>query len=75
MLNHCIFSYSSQAFNQSDLEPEKTSHCNLPLPPPPPFSGMSCDVVLSSSSRVPEDVEKEDEFGYSWSKFILCDNV
>ncbi|XP_064902167.1 multiple PDZ domain protein isoform X4 [Columba livia] len=59
-----------KAFNQSDLEPEKTSHCNLPLAPPPPFSGMSCDVVLSSSSRVPEDVEKEDEFGYSWKKIM-----
>ncbi|XP_064902190.1 multiple PDZ domain protein isoform X25 [Columba livia] len=59
-----------RAFNQSDLEPEKTSHCNLPLAPPPPFSGMSCDVVLSSSSRVPEDVEKEDEFGYSWKKIM-----
>ncbi|NWQ79138.1 MPDZ protein, partial [Columbina picui] len=59
-----------KAFNQSDLEPEKTSHCNLPLPPPPAFSGMSCDVALSSSSRVPEDVEKEDEFGYSWKKIV-----
>ncbi|OPJ67214.1 multiple PDZ domain protein isoform C [Patagioenas fasciata monilis] len=59
-----------RAFNQSDLEPEKTSHCNLPLPPPPAFSGMSCDVALSSSSRVPEDVEKEDEFGYSWKKIM-----
>ncbi|XP_065716272.1 multiple PDZ domain protein isoform X10 [Patagioenas fasciata] len=59
-----------EAFNQSDLEPEKTSHCNLPLPPPPAFSGMSCDVALSSSSRVPEDVEKEDEFGYSWKKIM-----
>ncbi|NXW88496.1 MPDZ protein, partial [Alopecoenas beccarii] len=59
-----------KAFNQSDLEPEKTSHCNLPLPPPPAFSGMSCDVALSSSSTVPEDVEKEDEFGYSWKKIM-----
>ncbi|XP_065716266.1 multiple PDZ domain protein isoform X14 [Patagioenas fasciata] len=61
---------TNKAFNQSDLEPEKTSHCNLPLPPPPAFSGMSCDVALSSSSRVPEDVEKEDEFGYSWKKIM-----
>ncbi|XP_065513854.1 multiple PDZ domain protein isoform X9 [Caloenas nicobarica] len=59
-----------RALNQSDLEPEKTSHCNLPLPPPPAFSGMSCDVALSSSNRVPEDVEKEDEFGYSWKKIM-----
>ncbi|NXJ32519.1 MPDZ protein, partial [Ciconia maguari] len=59
-----------KAFGQSDLEPEKTSLCNLPLPPPSAFSGMSCDVAQSSSSRVPEDVEKEDEFGYSWKKIV-----
>ncbi|NXG44228.1 MPDZ protein, partial [Psilopogon haemacephalus] len=59
-----------KAFSQSDLEPEKTSPCNLPLPPPSAFSGMSCDVAQSSSSRVSEDVEKEDEFGYSWKKMV-----
>ncbi|NXF37886.1 MPDZ protein, partial [Nyctibius bracteatus] len=59
-----------KAFGQSDLEPEKTLLCNLPLPPPSTFSGMSCDVAQSSSSRVPEDVEKEDEFGYSWKKIM-----
>ncbi|XP_009696791.1 PREDICTED: multiple PDZ domain protein, partial [Cariama cristata] len=58
-----------KAFGQSDLEPEKTSLCNLPLPPPSAFSGMSCDVAQSSSSRVPDDVE-EDEFGYSWQKIV-----
>ncbi|NXR45700.1 MPDZ protein, partial [Hippolais icterina] len=55
-----------KAFGQSDTEPEKTLLCNLPLPPPSAFSGMSCDVAQSSSIRVPEDVE--DEFGYSWKK-------
>ncbi|XP_009464848.1 PREDICTED: multiple PDZ domain protein [Nipponia nippon] len=59
-----------RAFCQSDSEPEKTSLCNLPLPPPSAFSGMSCDVVQSSSIRVPEDVEREDEFGYSWKKIV-----
>ncbi|XP_042660454.1 multiple PDZ domain protein isoform X7 [Tyto alba] len=59
-----------KAFSQSNLEPEKTSLCSLPLPPPSAFSGMSCDVAQSSSSRVPEDVEKEDEFGYSWKKIV-----
>ncbi|XP_042660462.1 multiple PDZ domain protein isoform X14 [Tyto alba] len=59
-----------RAFSQSNLEPEKTSLCSLPLPPPSAFSGMSCDVAQSSSSRVPEDVEKEDEFGYSWKKIV-----
>uniref|UniRef100_A0A8B9N9F8 Multiple PDZ domain crumbs cell polarity complex component n=1 Tax=Accipiter nisus TaxID=211598 RepID=A0A8B9N9F8_9AVES len=62
---------TNKAFDQSDLEPEKTSLCNnLPLPPPSAFSGISCDVVQSSSSRVPEVVEKEDEFGYSWKKIM-----
>uniref|UniRef100_A0A8B9CMA8 Multiple PDZ domain protein n=1 Tax=Anser brachyrhynchus TaxID=132585 RepID=A0A8B9CMA8_9AVES len=61
---------SAFAFSQSDSEPEKTSFCNLPLPPPPAFSGMSCDVTQSSSSKVQEDVEKEDEFGYSWKKIM-----
>ncbi|XP_071437695.1 multiple PDZ domain protein isoform X6 [Pithys albifrons albifrons] len=59
-----------RAFDQSDLEPEKTSLCNLPLPPPSAFSGTSSDVTQSSSVRVPEDVEKEDEFGYSWKKIV-----
>ncbi|NXP25352.1 MPDZ protein, partial [Scytalopus superciliaris] len=59
-----------KAFGQSDVEPEKTSFCNLPLHPPSAFSGMSCDVAQSSSVRVPEDVEKEDEFGYSWKKIM-----
>ncbi|XP_027526478.1 multiple PDZ domain protein isoform X24 [Neopelma chrysocephalum] len=61
---------TSKAFGQSDVEPEKTSLCNLPLPPPSAFSGMSSDVAQSSSTRVPEDVEKEDEFGYSWKKIV-----
>uniref|UniRef100_A0A8B9CM53 Multiple PDZ domain protein n=1 Tax=Anser brachyrhynchus TaxID=132585 RepID=A0A8B9CM53_9AVES len=61
---------TNKAFSQSDSEPEKTSFCNLPLPPPPAFSGMSCDVTQSSSSKVQEDVEKEDEFGYSWKKIM-----
>ncbi|NWW71917.1 MPDZ protein, partial [Climacteris rufus] len=59
-----------KAFGQSDAEPEKTSLCSLPLLPPSAFSGMSCDVAQSSSIRVPEDVEKEDEFGYSWKKIV-----
>uniref|UniRef100_A0A674HQF5 Multiple PDZ domain crumbs cell polarity complex component n=1 Tax=Taeniopygia guttata TaxID=59729 RepID=A0A674HQF5_TAEGU len=59
-----------EAFGQSDTEPEKTPLCNLPVPPPSAFSGMSSDVAQSSSIRVPEDVEKEDEFGYSWKKIV-----
>ncbi|KAM8984644.1 multiple PDZ domain protein isoform 17-T17 [Ara ararauna] len=59
-----------RVFGQSDLEPEKTSLGNLPVPPPSAFSGMSCDVAQSSSGRVPEDGEKEDEFSYSWKKIM-----
>uniref|UniRef100_A0A8C3VC78 Multiple PDZ domain crumbs cell polarity complex component n=1 Tax=Catharus ustulatus TaxID=91951 RepID=A0A8C3VC78_CATUS len=64
------FADSSQ-FNtaQSDTESEKTSLCNVPLPPPSAFSGISCDVA-QSSIRLPEDVEKEDEFGYSRKKIV-----
>ncbi|XP_071587870.1 multiple PDZ domain protein isoform X16 [Heliangelus exortis] len=54
-----------RAFGQSDLEPEKTS-----LPRPSAFSGMSCDIAQASSSRVAGDVEKEDEFRYSWKKIV-----
>ncbi|XP_016160564.1 PREDICTED: multiple PDZ domain protein isoform X4 [Ficedula albicollis] len=59
-----------KAFGQSDTEPEKTLLCNVPLPPPSAFSAMTCDVAQSSSIRLSEDVEKEDEFGYSWKKIM-----
>uniref|UniRef100_A0A8B9GP75 Multiple PDZ domain protein n=1 Tax=Amazona collaria TaxID=241587 RepID=A0A8B9GP75_9PSIT len=61
---------TNKVFGQSDLEPEKTSLCNLPVSPPSAFSGMSYDVAQASSGRVPEDGEKEDEFGYSWKKIV-----
>ncbi|NXI99555.1 MPDZ protein, partial [Psophia crepitans] len=57
-----------KTFGQPDAKPEKTSPWNLPLSPPA-FSGMTCSVA-QSSTRVPEDVEKEDEFGYSWKKIV-----
>ncbi|XP_042706431.1 multiple PDZ domain protein isoform X23 [Chrysemys picta bellii] len=57
-----------EASSQSDSEPEKTSFSNLPLPPPSAFSGMSCEIAQSSSSKIEEDVEDDDEFGYSWKK-------
>ncbi|XP_010000221.1 PREDICTED: multiple PDZ domain protein [Chaetura pelagica] len=59
-----------RAFGQPDLETEKTSLGSLPLPPPSAFSGMSSDVAQSSPRRVSEDLEKEDEFGYSWKKIM-----
>uniref|UniRef100_A0A7M4FSX9 Multiple PDZ domain protein n=1 Tax=Crocodylus porosus TaxID=8502 RepID=A0A7M4FSX9_CROPO len=57
-----------KASSQSESEPEKTSFCNLPLPPPSAFSGMSYDIAQLSSSQLPDDADKEDEFGYSWRK-------
>uniref|UniRef100_A0A8V0YNK7 Multiple PDZ domain protein n=1 Tax=Gallus gallus TaxID=9031 RepID=A0A8V0YNK7_CHICK len=63
-----FYHQSSKAFGQSTSEPEKTSFCNLPLPPPSTFLGINSDVAQSSSSQVTEDVEKENEFGYSWKK-------
>ncbi|XP_043370261.1 multiple PDZ domain protein isoform X10 [Dermochelys coriacea] len=57
-----------KASSQSDSEPGKASFSNLPLPPPSAFSGMSCEIAQSSSSKMEEDVEDDDEFGYSWKK-------
>uniref|UniRef100_A0A803SSP2 Multiple PDZ domain protein n=1 Tax=Anolis carolinensis TaxID=28377 RepID=A0A803SSP2_ANOCA len=68
VLSHCYFSCSPQASSQSDSEPEKTSSCNLPLPPPSVSSGMSGEVVPQSCNKHMEDRDKEDGFGYSWKK-------
>ncbi|XP_062827989.1 multiple PDZ domain protein isoform X3 [Anolis carolinensis] len=59
---------TNKASSQSDSEPEKTSSCNLPLPPPSVSSGMSGEVVPQSCNKHMEDRDKEDEFGYSWKK-------
>uniref|UniRef100_A0A670ZW29 Multiple PDZ domain crumbs cell polarity complex component n=1 Tax=Pseudonaja textilis TaxID=8673 RepID=A0A670ZW29_PSETE len=57
-----------EASSQSDSEPEKKPSCNLPLPPPSVFPAMSSEIVLQSSNNHLEDLDKEDEFGYSWRK-------
>ncbi|XP_028910872.1 multiple PDZ domain protein isoform X16 [Ornithorhynchus anatinus] len=54
-----------RASSQSDSEPEKAALCGLSLTSAA-FSEMSSDAAQSSSSKIPEDVDKEDEFGYSW---------
>ncbi|XP_060546441.1 multiple PDZ domain protein isoform X2 [Pantherophis guttatus] len=59
---------TNKASSQSDSEPEKKSSCNLPLPPPSVFPAMSNEIVLQSSNNHLEDLDKEDEFGYSWRK-------
>ncbi|XP_004373554.1 multiple PDZ domain protein isoform X3 [Trichechus manatus latirostris] len=55
-----------RASGQSELKPEKAPLCNVPLPPPSAFAEMGSDPAQSSASKASEDVDKEDEFGYSW---------
>ncbi|XP_053228122.1 multiple PDZ domain protein isoform X20 [Podarcis raffonei] len=57
-----------EASSQSDSEPEKTSSCNLLLPPPSLSPGMSSEILQRSSNQYLEELDKEDEFGYSWRK-------
>ncbi|XP_046953955.1 multiple PDZ domain protein isoform X4 [Lynx rufus] len=55
-----------RAPSQSESEPEKAPLCNVPPPPSSASKDMSSDHTQSSTSKVSEDVDKEDEFGYSW---------
>ncbi|XP_043422114.1 multiple PDZ domain protein isoform X16 [Prionailurus bengalensis] len=55
-----------RAPSQSESEPEKAPLCNVPPPPSSASKEMSSDHTQSSTSKVSEDVDKEDEFGYSW---------
>ncbi|XP_032736472.1 multiple PDZ domain protein isoform X3 [Lontra canadensis] len=55
-----------KAPSQSESEPEKAPLCNVPPPPSSAFAEMSGDHTQSSASKLSEDVDKEDEFGYSW---------
>ncbi|XP_045325416.1 multiple PDZ domain protein isoform X20 [Leopardus geoffroyi] len=55
-----------EAPSQSESEPEKAPLCNVPPPPSSASKEMSSDHTQSSTSKVSEDVDKEDEFGYSW---------
>uniref|UniRef100_A0A670K3V3 Multiple PDZ domain crumbs cell polarity complex component n=1 Tax=Podarcis muralis TaxID=64176 RepID=A0A670K3V3_PODMU len=57
-----------KASSQSDSEPEKTSSCNLLLPPPSLSPGMSSEILQRSCNQYLEELDKEDEFGYSWRK-------
>ncbi|XP_044899519.1 multiple PDZ domain protein isoform X12 [Felis catus] len=55
-----------KAPSQSESEPEKAPLCSVPPPPSSASKEMSGDHTQSSTSKVSEDVDKEDEFGYSW---------
>uniref|UniRef100_A0A667I7P4 Multiple PDZ domain protein n=1 Tax=Lynx canadensis TaxID=61383 RepID=A0A667I7P4_LYNCA len=57
---------ADKAPSQSESEPEKAPLCNVPPPPSSASKDMSSDHTQSSTSKVSEDVDKEDEFGYSW---------
>ncbi|XP_073736894.1 multiple PDZ domain protein isoform X7 [Callorhinus ursinus] len=55
-----------RAPSQSESEPEKAPLCSAPLPPSSAFAEMSGDHTQSSASKITEDVDEGDEFGYSW---------
>ncbi|CAK7292746.1 Multiple PDZ domain protein [Vulpes lagopus] len=55
-----------RASSQSESEPEKAPLSTVPPPPSSAFAEMSGDHTQSSASKISEDVDKEDEFGYSW---------
>lgn len=67
------FFLSPQAPSQSESESEKATLCSVPSSSPSVFSEMSSDYAQPSATTVAEDEDKEDEFGYSWSKLSLCD--
>ncbi|XP_059267609.1 multiple PDZ domain protein isoform X2 [Mustela nigripes] len=57
---------ADKAPSQSESEPEKAPLCSVPPPLSSAFAEMSSDNTQSSAGKLSEDVDKEDEFGYSW---------
>ncbi|XP_032156094.1 multiple PDZ domain protein isoform X3 [Sapajus apella] len=57
---------ADKAPSQSESEPEKAPLCNVSPPAPSAFAEMGSDHAQSSASKISQDVDKEDEFGYSW---------
>ncbi|XP_052570946.1 multiple PDZ domain protein isoform X3 [Peromyscus californicus insignis] len=55
-----------KAPSQSESESEKAPLCDVPPSSPAVFSEMGNDCAEPSAITVSEDVDKEDEFGYSW---------
>ncbi|XP_076420543.1 multiple PDZ domain protein isoform X19 [Peromyscus maniculatus bairdii] len=55
-----------RAPSQSESESEKAPLCDVPPSSPAVFSEMGNDCAEPSAITVSEDVDKEDEFGYSW---------
>ncbi|XP_045145126.1 multiple PDZ domain protein isoform X3 [Echinops telfairi] len=57
---------ADQVSGPSERPSEKAPLGTEPLPPPSALAEMGSDCAPSSSSRVSDDEDKEDEFGYSW---------
>ncbi|XP_052570951.1 multiple PDZ domain protein isoform X8 [Peromyscus californicus insignis] len=57
---------TDKAPSQSESESEKAPLCDVPPSSPAVFSEMGNDCAEPSAITVSEDVDKEDEFGYSW---------
>ncbi|XP_051019673.1 multiple PDZ domain protein isoform X2 [Acomys russatus] len=55
-----------RAPSQSASESEKAALCGVPPSSPSAFSEMGSDCAQPSAITVSEDVDREDEFGYSW---------
>ncbi|KAM6182197.1 multiple PDZ domain protein [Erethizon dorsatum] len=55
-----------KAPSHSETEPEKAPLCDVLQPSSSAFAEMGSDHAQSSASKTSEDVDKEDEFGYSW---------
>ncbi|KAM5298428.1 LOW QUALITY PROTEIN: multiple PDZ domain protein [Ctenodactylus gundi] len=51
---------------QSETEPAQAPLCDAPPPSPSMFADMGSDCAQLPASKISEDVDKEDEFGYSW---------
>ncbi|XP_008055719.1 multiple PDZ domain protein isoform X2 [Carlito syrichta] len=58
--------HADKAPSLSEPEPEKAPVCSVPPPLPSALAEMGTDQVQPSVSKVSDDVDKEDEFGYSW---------
>ncbi|XP_048205795.1 multiple PDZ domain protein isoform X3 [Perognathus longimembris pacificus] len=52
--------------SEPEPEPQQAPLCGRPSPSPSSLAEMGMDHTESAASTASEDVEKEDEFGYSW---------
>ncbi|XP_021108511.1 multiple PDZ domain protein isoform X3 [Heterocephalus glaber] len=57
---------ADKAPSHSEPESEKAPVCDVLRPSSPAFAEMGSDHAQTSAGMISEDVDKEDEFGYSW---------